>query len=158
MKTAALPEKLLYEIWKNQEFKSDIHTFDEEKIVVLDRGVESTELGGPDFKNARVQIGSLTYVGDIEIDNFHTDWKNHGHSKNPKFNKVILHIILDDGDSRHFVTTKDGRKVHSLSVIEFIDATLSESLRKQIAHYRLSSINKISCKQLTLPRYRRRKT
>ncbi len=150
MKTAALPEKLLYEIWKNQEFKSDIYTFDEEKIVVLDRGVESTELGGPDFKNARVQIGSLTYVGDIEIDNFHTDWKNHGHSKNPKFNKVILHIILDDGDSRHFVTTKDGRKVHSLSVIEFIDDTLSESLRKQIAHYRLSSINKISCKQLTL--------
>ena len=150
MKTAALPEKLIYEIWKNQDFKSDIYTRDGERIRVLDRGVESTELGGPDFRNAHIQIGSLTFVGDIEIDNFHTDWKNHGHSKNPKFNKVILHVILDDSDQRIFVTTKDGRKVPSISVIDFIDQSLSTSLRKQIANFRLSSINKISCKQLTL--------
>ena len=121
MKKKALPEKLIYEIWKNQAFKSDISTRDGEKIIVHDRGVEAIELGGPDFKNARVQIGSFTYVGDIEIDNFHSDWKNHGHSKNPKFNKVILHVILDDTDPRNFVITKDGRKVPSISVVDFID-------------------------------------
>lgn len=150
MKTSALPEKLIYEIWKNQDFKSEIETCDGEKVIVHDRGVESTELGGPDFRNARVQIGSLTYVGDIEIDNFHSDWRNHGHSKNPKFNKVILHVILDDSDRRNFVTTKDGRKIHSISVIDFIEDSLSEALRKQIANHRLDTINKISCKQLTL--------
>lgn len=149
MKTSALPEKLIYEIWKNQEFKSEIETCDGEKVVVLDRGIESTELGGPDFRNARIQIGNLTFVGDIEIDNFHNDWKNHGHIKNPKFNKVVLHVILDDSDKRNFVTTKDGRKIHSISVINFIDDTLSAALRKQIANHRLDSINKISCKQLT---------
>ncbi len=150
MKTAALPEKLIYEIWKNQDFKSEIYTREGEKIHVLDRGVESTDLGGPDFQNAKIQIGSLTFVGDIEIDNFHNDWKNHGHAKNPKFNKVILHVILDDTDQRIFVFTKDGRKVHSVSVIDFIDESLSASLRKQISNFRFSSINKISCKQLTL--------
>ncbi len=150
MKTTALPEKLIYEIWKNQEFKKEIETCDGEKVVVLDRGVESTELGGPDFRNARIQIGTLTFVGDIEIDNFHTDWKNHGHAKNPKFNKVVLHVILDDSDKRNFVTTKDGRKIHSISVINFIDDTLSAALRKQIEHHRLDTINKVACKQLTL--------
>ncbi|WKZ73473.1 MAG: DUF2851 family protein [Ignavibacteriaceae bacterium] len=149
MKKKALPEKLIYEIWKNQAFKSDISTRDGEKIIVHDRGVEAIELGGPDFKNARVQIGSFTYVGDIEIDNFHSDWKNHGHSKNPKFNKVILHVILDDTDPRNFVITKDGRKVPSISVVDFIDESLSASLREQVAAHRLDTINKISCKQLT---------
>lgn len=40
MKTAALPEKLIYEIWKNQDFKSEIYTREGEKIHVLDRRID----------------------------------------------------------------------------------------------------------------------
>lgn len=47
---------------------------------------------GPDFLNARISINGTTFTGDIELDTIPENWEHHGHSTNPNFDKVILHI------------------------------------------------------------------
>ena len=88
-RTSKIHEKFLGEIWKKQNFSNNLFTKDGQKVEIIDAGMENNELGGPDFKNARIKIGNLTYFGDVEIDSFHSDWKSHGHNINRKYNKVI---------------------------------------------------------------------
>ena len=85
-KSNKVHEKFLYELWKNQSFTSDLSTKDGQSIDIIDTGVENNELGGPDFKNARIKIGNITFMGDVEIDSFYTDWRTHGHNLNKKYN------------------------------------------------------------------------
>ncbi|MGE5804325.1 MAG: DUF2851 family protein [Ignavibacteria bacterium] len=109
-------EKFLYEIWREQNFSKKLSTFDGVSIEVIDAGTENRELGGPDFKNARVKIGNITYQGDVEIDSFYSDWKAHGHHLNKRYNKVILHTVISNNSQQHCVYTPEGRKVQSISI------------------------------------------
>jgi len=113
-KTSKIHEKFLSEIWKKQNFSKSLFTQDGQKVEIIDSGMENNELGGPDFKNARIKIGNLTYFGDVEIDSFHSDWKAHGHSINKKYNKVVLHAVLDENTFQPFVFTQEGRKIQSI--------------------------------------------
>lgn len=108
-----VPEEILVDIWKNQRFEKEIFTELGEKIEVIYVGDENKEHGGPDFTNARVKIGHMMYVGDIEIDNMHADWKNHGHNVNQRFNKVILHAIVNNESNQKIVYTQDGRRINT---------------------------------------------
>ena len=62
-KTSKIHEKFLTEIWKKQNFSKSLFTQDGQKVEIIDSGMENNELGGPDFKNARIKIGNLTYLG-----------------------------------------------------------------------------------------------
>ena len=113
-------ESQLCEIWKNQEFDLPIKTIDGQDIEVLDLGCENDDTGGPDFINARVSIGNLTYVGDIEIDVEYNNWKLHGHNIDAKYNKLILHVCLINKFHQRHVYTRDGRKIHSVCLADFL--------------------------------------
>lgn len=114
-------EKQLYDIWLQQDFCNPLTTVSGEEVVVLDTGIITPDLSGPDFKNARIRVGNLTYVGDIEIDTNYNDWKAHGHSIDNKYNKIVLHACLHNKYDQPFVYTKDGRKVHTINLSEYID-------------------------------------
>ncbi|MDP3831299.1 MAG: DUF2851 family protein, partial [Ignavibacteriaceae bacterium] len=140
-----VPEKFLYEIWKNQNINKEIFTACGEKIFVFERGIENTETGGPDFLNARVKIGNITYVGDVEIDNLQSDWKTHGHNLNKRYNKVILHAILSCDSNSKFVYTQEGRKIPTVCFDSFLEEGINASLRKAIVSERENKTNKIPC-------------
>ena len=93
-KEPKISENILYDIWKAQHFQSSLMTVNGDDLSVLDAGTHNTDEAGPDFKNARIRIGNLTYVGDIEIDCDYSDWKSHGHNIDIKYSKVILHATL----------------------------------------------------------------
>ena len=116
-RTSKIHEKFLSEIWKKQNFSNNLFTKDGQKIEIIDSGIENNELGGPDFKNARIKIGNFTYFGDVEIDSFHSDWKTHGHNINKKYNKVILHAVLDN-DTHPAFRLYSGRKKNSIHLFE----------------------------------------
>ncbi|GJQ62779.1 MAG: hypothetical protein SCALA702_18320 [Melioribacteraceae bacterium] len=125
-------EKQLYDIWLKQEFCQPLTTVSGEEVVVLDTGIVTPDLSGPDFKNARIRIGNLTYVGDIEIDTNYTDWKAHGHSIDNKYNKIVLHACLHNKHEQPFVYTKEGRKVHTLDLTEHIDSNKLENIEEEV--------------------------
>ncbi len=119
-----VPESFLYEIWQKQNYKETLKTSNGEEIEILDCGSHNNEIGGPDFKNARIRIGNLTYVGDIEIDRDYSDWKTHGHNIDNKYNSVILHTSLFNKNHHAYVYTRNGRKVPSICLYRFIDNSL----------------------------------
>lgn len=144
-KNVKVHEKFLYEIWKDQKFENELLTGDGEKITIVDSGQENTELGGPDFKNARVKIGNITYNGDVEIDSYYADWKNHGHNLNKKYNSVILHASLNNDSGHSFVYTQEGRKVRSLQLADFLETDMKSKIQEAILKERKKRINKMRC-------------
>ena len=113
-------EKQITEIWKSQSFNNSLQTVKGEEIHVLDLGLENEETGGPDFKNARVRVGNLVYVGDIEIDPDYSNWKSHAHNIDAKYNKVILHASLSNKFNHQYVYTKNGRRVPTICLSRFL--------------------------------------
>jgi hypothetical protein len=141
-------EKFLYEIWKSQNFNRQLSTKNGDQIEVIDIGVENKELSGPDFRNARIKIGNITFMGDVEIDSFQTDWKMHGHYFNKKYNKVILHIFFNDGGERPFVLTQDGRKVQSISLEKFLNKDICSTIQKAILSERKNRNYLLPCSEI----------
>lgn len=140
-------EKFLTEIWKKQNLKN-LFTNDGQKIEIIDAGMENTETGGPDFRNARIKIGNITYFGDVEIDTFHSDWKSHGHNINKKYNKVILHAVLEKDKFQQFVFTQDGRKVQSVCLKNLLSEDISTTIQKAIKEERETRKTHMKCSSL----------
>jgi hypothetical protein len=131
-KIGKVREKLLYEIWKSKNFETQLKTFDNQIIEIIDAGENNKEFAGPDFFNSRIKVGNITYLGDVEIDIWHSDWKSHGHYLDKKYNKVILHIVLSKERFRPFVYTQAGRKINSICLIDFINDNYQSALRNAI--------------------------
>jgi hypothetical protein len=138
-------ESALYDVWKKQGFKHPLKTNGGEDISVLDSGNHSADIAGPDFKNARVRIGNLTYVGDIEIDNNYSDWKAHGHNIDNKYTKVILHISFHNKNNYGYVYTRDGRKVPSICLSNFMDKVAIETLDLPEPEFHEETVGGIKC-------------
>jgi len=83
---------------------------DGERIEVCHFGEWNRE-PGPDFRAARILIDGKEGIGDIEIDSSTRDWEDHGHSDNPAFNEVILHVFLRSGSLRRFSRTSENKAV-----------------------------------------------
>ncbi len=49
---------------------------------------------GPDFHNMVLLIGSTICVGDGEFHRTPREWKLHGHVNDPRYRRVLLHIVL----------------------------------------------------------------
>lgn len=88
------PEKLLQKIWAERDF--DMHhaaTAEGHGIRILHQG-KWNHLGGPDFKDARLQIGGSEVCGDIEVHLREGDWHAHQHARDAAYDNVVLHVVL----------------------------------------------------------------
>ncbi|MBM4170356.1 MAG: DUF2851 family protein [Ignavibacteria bacterium] len=139
-----IKESILYNIWFNKEFSSPLISPNGEEIEILDSGTRNEDSGGPDFKNARLRIGNLTYVGDIELDRDFADWKNHGHNIDAKYNSLILHAALFNKFKHLYVYTRNGRKVPSVCLSTFINSEVISTLGKQKTD-NVKSKNRLKC-------------
>lgn len=140
-----IKESVLYEIWNHHDFKNKLSTQDGDDIVVLDKGAQNVDHAGPDFHNARIVLGNLTYIGDVEIDCAYSDWKNHGHHLDSKYNKVILHVSLFNKSNYTHVYTRDGRKVPSVCLNEFLDPILVESINHEYEEGQKKNTKALKC-------------
>ena len=144
-KLSHIYEKELHKIWLNQSFTSKLKTLAGDNISVLDPGAFNADSAGPDFLNARIRLGALVYVGDIEIDTDYNSWKSHGHNIDVKHNKVVLHVSLINKSNQHYVYTKDGRKVPSICLTQFLNRDTIESLLENDSKKKELSTEKLKC-------------
>ena len=90
-----LREDFLHYVWRFKQFDfKDLTTTSGEAIQISHIGDYNTD-GGPDFKNAKIQIGETTWAGNVEIHVKASDWLKHQHSSNPAYNTVILHVVFE---------------------------------------------------------------
>lgn len=74
--------------------RTDLRTSQGEAVDIIDRG-EWNMHSGPDFLNAIVKVGQITWAGPVEVHLKSSDWYHHNHQKDPAYNNVILHLVLE---------------------------------------------------------------
>jgi hypothetical protein len=90
-----ISEKLLHYVWKNQWFaKEELKTVQNQPLSIINQGFPHQD-AGPDFKQAIVQMGGVTWAGNIEIHIRSSDWYKHQHQNDRKYNSVILHVVYE---------------------------------------------------------------
>ena len=94
-KPSAYNEDLLHWIWKNRHLSGKDFSTTDEKTVHIHHPGYANPTDGPDFKNARITIGSLMWHGDVEIHWTGADWFGHHHHTDKNYNRVILHLVFD---------------------------------------------------------------
>lgn len=149
IKPQDISENELQNIWKKQSFTSTLQTQSGDLVSVLSIGEHNTSASGPDFKSARLRIGNLVYVGDIEIDSDYNNWKTHGHNIDSKYNKVILHISLTNTNNQHYIYTKDGRKVPTLTLGKFVKKELFTKVNSVIQERNENDNGFIRCNSIS---------
>ena len=90
-----MKEDFLHYIWKFQKFNfADLKSIDGQSVVVLNAG-QYTQLAGPDFFNALVEIDGQKWAGNIEIHLKSSDWYSHGHETDKNYENVVLHVVWE---------------------------------------------------------------
>ena len=90
----SLTERVVQRIWSRGDYFSEgLRTVSGRCLRVLEPGRWNFQ-EGPDFKEARIEIDGEAYTGDVEVHFKPEDWFAHGHERNPNFDRVILHVVL----------------------------------------------------------------
>ena len=138
-------ERFLYDIWKEKKFVKVLINRDGENIEIIEPGNENKDSGGPDFRNAKIKIGNITYSGDVEIDINYSDWKAHGHNYNKRYNSVILHLSINNFEKEPYVYTVQRRKIHSILLTDYLKEELVKNIQASILSERNNRNYKLPC-------------
>lgn len=85
-------EQLLHYVWKHRLLPAaPLATTDGRPVEVIDAGLLNAHQG-PDFFNAKVKIGGVQWVGNVEIHLKSSDWYAHGHHEDARYDTVVLHV------------------------------------------------------------------
>ncbi|TGE04168.1 DUF2851 family protein [Hymenobacter fodinae] len=88
-----MKEDFLHYVWQHQYFdKQQLVTEDGQALTILRPGFRHTD-AGPDFPNARLQLGDVEWNGAVEIHLKASDWYRHQHQQDQKYDQVILHVV-----------------------------------------------------------------
>ena len=93
------PELALSVLWNEQRFSGPLTTTDGRSVSVIHRG-SWTHGFGPDFRDAMIALdGREILTGSVEIHLTTREWREHGHHLDPRYDAVVLHVVLDHDGS-----------------------------------------------------------
>ncbi|MBQ7553384.1 MAG: DUF2851 family protein [Bacteroidaceae bacterium] len=100
-------EQLIHFVWKHKIYPiSGLKTTKGETIEVIDPGLQNTH-AGPDFFNAKLKIGGVLWVGNVEVHERSSMWYAHGHHQDRAYSNVILHVVGEaDGEIVRYDTNE----------------------------------------------------
>ena len=105
--------------WFGGEFGRVFTGTEGEEIEVVQFG-HWNRGAGPDFTEVALRINGVLKRGSLEIDLDVRNWEGHGHSANPGFNEVVLHVFTDQpAMNRVFTRTAEHRNIPQLLLPQF---------------------------------------
>ncbi|MFI5356844.1 MAG: DUF2851 family protein [Opitutales bacterium] len=121
------PERLLQKIWADGAFdRTQLCAADGRRVRVRHPG-SWNRLAGPDFKDARLQLGDAAEcVGDVELHLHAEDWAAHGHAADPAYRRVKLHVVLFPPRPEHVTRDGEGRPIPVLALLPWLQHDLEE--------------------------------
>jgi hypothetical protein len=88
-------EVLLQFIWQYGLFRpSGLRTTEGEEVTVVFSGKKNRD-AGPDFTEARIKMGNMMLVGNVELHVCSSDWAKHGHDGDKAYHNLILHVVYE---------------------------------------------------------------
>ncbi|MGK7368755.1 MAG: DUF2851 family protein [Candidatus Halalkalibacterium sp. M3_1C_030] len=122
------PEELLHWIWKTSRLDSEcLKTVSGEPVTVYEPGKPNIA-DGPDFLNARIQIGDLEWFGDVEIHWQTNDWNLHRHQHDTNYNRVVLHAVWNHDEST--ALRQDQTVIPTIQIRNYLSGNLQSFLEQ----------------------------
>jgi len=114
-------EDIIQFAWKFRRFqKSPLRLVNGDTLIIHSTGIHNRD-SGPDFLNARLQIGETMWAGNVEVHLKSSDWYRHHHEVDEHYNSVILHVVfIHDSD----VSNTLGNIIPVLELKDCIDIEL----------------------------------
>ncbi|MEE9259196.1 MAG: DUF2851 family protein [Nitrospinaceae bacterium] len=148
-----VPEKTIRCIWNDQLFKTKkLRTTDGEELEIVFPGYWNFG-PGPDFKSATITVDGKIMEGDVELHVYSTDWKAHGHSANPEYGNVILHVFMWKGRGAAAESKKEkskkpayipGAQIHELELKNYLTKGILE-LTEELDFESYPILNQFNC-------------
>lgn len=121
---ARVPERLVHDLWAQQRFdRRGCATVDGRRITILHPGLLNGH-GGPDFRDARLDLEDQACHGDVEIHVFSGDWQAHGHQDDPAYNRTVLHVTLFSDMFTGRLRRADGQALPELVLFPLLQTSL----------------------------------
>ena len=140
-----VPERFLRQLWKHQQFDtSRLTTLDGKPVEILSPGVLNTD-GGPDYRDALIRIGGILYRGTIELHQHLNEWSLHEHHRDPKYNAVILHVVLYEHPPETTNLTESRRTIPVLVLERYLTQPFRETWDAMILSERAERLSTIKC-------------
>ncbi|MCX7985048.1 MAG: DUF2851 family protein [Bacteroidetes bacterium] len=142
--TPNIHERFLRHIWIKKHFTSNLRTIDGKDLQILDIGTYNTG-AGPDFLNALIVLNGVRYRGDVEIHRTPQEWFLHNHQRDPRYNRVILHVVLDAPAHSQKILTESGRTVPVLILSHHLQRSIRSLWEEAILDERARKSYSIPC-------------
>ncbi len=130
-------EEIFQLLWAGRMLGLPLTLINGERVKVIDPGILNRD-AGPDFFNAKVNIGGKTWAGNVEIHMKASDWHRHGHDNDPAYDNVILHVVAV---SDTIIVRGDGSEIPQMGV------SLPKNFYQTFA-YLTSTVPEIRCASL----------
>src|SRR5688572_17245661 len=122
-------EAFLHYIWEFQYFnKTDLCTTEGEPVSVFNPGNRNSN-AGPDFFNSRVKIGSMEWIGNVEIHIHSAEWIHHKHDKDAAYENVVLHVVWKEDKK---IERNDHSLLPTIELKDRVSANLILQYRKLV--------------------------
>ncbi|MES2779605.1 MAG: DUF2851 family protein [Bacteroidota bacterium] len=126
-----MKEELLHFIWQSKLLlHKSLQTVSGEPVSIIRLGTYNRN-AGPDFFNAKIQIGDTLWAGNVEMHISSSEWDKHTHQTDAAYNNVILHVVYVDDKK---VLNSNGETLPTLELRSVIPTTLLQryqSLQQQ---------------------------
>ncbi len=133
IKNLNINESFICKIWEGgKAYYSNLKTTENEPVEIIEFGKRNYD-SGPDYSDAKIKIGDKTYSGDVELHRDMTNWEEHNHPKDRKYNKVILQVVMwDGGGSKPKLRIK--RNLPTVILSEFLNISIHNIWQEIISH------------------------
>lgn len=140
--TTQVPEALVQDLWRRQQFDvSGLETTEGRRVRVIRPGSLNTD-AGPDFFHAHLALDGLEWHGDVEVHTRSGIWFEHGHHDDPRYNRVTLHVTLHRDAWTGSLTREDGSTLPEV----VLHPRLHDSLRSLlVAFYTRDDADALPC-------------
>lgn len=120
------PEETVSRIWYGQHILPErLGTTAGQRVQVVYRGRLNGD-EGPDYRGALIALDGELRRGDVEVHVRSSHWRAHGHGKDPRYNGVILHVVLWH-DASLPILSENGVSLPTLPLWDCLDRPLSET-------------------------------
>jgi len=124
-------ERVVAWIWEQQAFGGSLPGDDGQQYQVVYRGRPWGERG-PDFQGAILAQEDGTLLrGDVEIHVRASDWRRHGHQRDPAYNQAVCQVVLWQDQARP-IQRQDGVTIPTIELITRLVAPLAELERRSL--------------------------
>ena len=122
-----MKEDFLHYIWQFKKFDfTNLQTISGENVTIIKIG-DYTQLAGPDFFNAQIEIDNQKWAGNIEIHIKSSDWYVHNHERDNNYDSVILHVVWEHDA---VVFRKNNSEIPVLELKKYVSSTLINQYQK----------------------------